>query len=184
MHTSMTGLFATAALSLLASLVPMERSWAVPTLELGEAAKGETLVRGFFDGMDLKVTSHGTDPLPGLSLADYLAPGDTVTEVAFFNGEFVADGDCVPKEDSDCIFFKNSARGVFVSNFLSDKFDPPESEDPDRFVINDKSGHPLLNVVIRNGEEVVPEPASWALMITGFGMAGWMLRRRRAPAAA
>jgi hypothetical protein len=29
----------------------------------------------------------------------------------------------------------------------------------------------------------VPEPASWALMISGFGMAGAMLRRRRAVAA-
>jgi len=29
----------------------------------------------------------------------------------------------------------------------------------------------------------VPEPASWALMITGFGLAGAMLRRRRAQAA-
>jgi len=27
---------------------------------------------------------------------------------------------------------------------------------------------------------VVPEPATWALMITGFGAAGAMLRRRRA----
>lgn len=27
---------------------------------------------------------------------------------------------------------------------------------------------------------VVPEPASWAMMITGFGLAGGMLRRRRA----
>lgn len=26
----------------------------------------------------------------------------------------------------------------------------------------------------------VPEPATWALMIGGFGMAGTMLRRRRA----
>src|SRR5258708_16901794 len=138
MHIDMKGLFATAALSLLVSLVPMERSWAVPTLELGEAAKGETLVRGFFDGMDLKVTSHGTDPLPGLSLADYLASGDTLTEVAFFNVEFVADGDCVAEEDSDRIFFKNSARGGFVSNFLADKFGPPEGEDPDTFGINDK----------------------------------------------
>ena len=25
----------------------------------------------------------------------------------------------------------------------------------------------------------VPEPATWAMMITGFGMAGWMLRRNR-----
>ena len=30
----------------------------------------------------------------------------------------------------------------------------------------------------------VPEPASWALMISGFGVAGSMLRRRRAVATA
>jgi hypothetical protein len=33
------------------------------------------------------------------------------------------------------------------------------------------------------GAGAVPEPASWALMIGGFGMAGAMLRRRRAGAA-
>src|SRR5258708_26668186 len=105
----MEGFFARGGVSVVVSLVPMERGWAVPTLELGEAAKGETLVRGFFDGMDLKVTSHGTDPLPGLSLADYLAPGDTLTEDAFFNGEFVAGGDCAPKEATDPILFNNTA---------------------------------------------------------------------------
>lgn len=31
--------------------------------------------------------------------------------------------------------------------------------------------------------EAVPEPASWAMMITGFGLAGLALRRRRAVAA-
>lgn len=34
-----------------------------------------------------------------------------------------------------------------------------------------------------NGPGAVPEPAAWALMITGFGAAGAMLRRRRAAAA-
>lgn len=29
------------------------------------------------------------------------------------------------------------------------------------------------------GAGAVPEPASWAMMITGFGMAGWAMRRRR-----
>jgi hypothetical protein len=27
----------------------------------------------------------------------------------------------------------------------------------------------------------VPEPATWAMMLLGFGAAGFMLRRRRAP---
>ena len=35
----------------------------------------------------------------------------------------------------------------------------------------------------RNPAGGVPEPATWALMIGGFGMAGVMFRRRRALAA-
>jgi hypothetical protein len=45
--------------------------------------------------------------------------------------------------------------------------------------------HPLACVgVDGGGGGGVPEPASWALMITGFGMAGAALRRQRATAAA
>ena len=32
--------------------------------------------------------------------------------------------------------------------------------------------------------EAVPEPASWALMLIGFGAIGWQLRRRSRPALA
>ncbi|MGH7017613.1 MAG: PEPxxWA-CTERM sorting domain-containing protein, partial [Caulobacteraceae bacterium] len=30
------------------------------------------------------------------------------------------------------------------------------------------------------GSAAVPEPATWALMLAGFGGLGWALRRRRA----
>lgn len=38
--------------------------------------------------------------------------------------------------------------------------------------------------IVREGAAGVPEPASWALMIAGFGLAGTVLRRRRAGLAA
>jgi len=44
------------------------------------------------------------------------------------------------------------------------------AEDPDGFIVDNRFTPP-------GG---VPEPASWALMIAGFGLAGAMLRRRRA----
>jgi opacity protein-like surface antigen len=46
-----------------------------------------------------------------------------------------------------------------------------------------KGGSHVADYVTITAENVVPEPASWALMISGFGMAGSMLRRRRTAAA-
>ncbi len=40
------------------------------------------------------------------------------------------------------------------------------------------------NVVVNAGAPGVPEPATWALMLTGFGLAGASLRRRRIAVAA
>jgi hypothetical protein len=42
----------------------------------------------------------------------------------------------------------------------------------------DNTGSVLASVIVTN----VPEPVTWSLMILGFGMAGSMLRRRRAVA--
>lgn len=41
---------------------------------------------------------------------------------------------------------------------------------------NDSTG---LNLTLSNGAPSVPEPASWALLITGFGLTGAAMRRRR-----
>jgi hypothetical protein len=42
--------------------------------------------------------------------------------------------------------------------------------------VSDQQGNLLDNVVVTSG---VPEPASWTLMIAGFGLAGLAMRRRR-----
>ena len=47
------------------------------------------------------------------------------------------------------------------------------AEDPDAFIVDNRFTPPAGGV---------PEPASWALMIAGFGLAGAALRRRRAAA--
>ena len=38
----------------------------------------------------------------------------------------------------------------------------------------------ISNLLVRDNMAVVPEPATWAMMITGFGLAGAALRRRSA----
>ena len=56
----------------------------------------------------------------------------------------------------------------------------------DGFQWNNNSGayDVTVNLTAGNGGDGVPEPAAWALMIAGFGMAGASLRHRRAVAPA
>ncbi len=42
-----------------------------------------------------------------------------------------------------------------------------------------EAGEPGLNYAFRNDDVVVPEPATWAMMISGFGLVGFAARRRR-----
>ncbi len=41
------------------------------------------------------------------------------------------------------------------------------------------AGEPGLNFAFRDDAAAVPEPAAWAMLITGFGLVGASLRRRR-----
>ncbi|MGZ6020926.1 MAG: PEPxxWA-CTERM sorting domain-containing protein, partial [Phenylobacterium sp.] len=49
----------------------------------------------------------------------------------------------------------------------------------DKVTFVGESAHSVLDNISVNGGGAVPEPASWALMIGGFGLAGAALRRRR-----
>lgn len=56
--------------------------------------------------------------------------------------------------------------------------------DPDANGYCTKSGNCDLNFRISGATAAVPEPASWAMMIAGFGFVGGTMRRRHAVAAA
>jgi len=75
--------------------------------------------------------------------------------------------------------FANS--GVFTSNFT---FASPVTLKAFIFDDNlsDNSGGISLNIA-RTPDTAVPEPASWAMLIAGFGLIGAVMRRRRRAAA-
>ncbi len=52
------------------------------------------------------------------------------------------------------------------------------------FNMADVAGSPLATLVITEAGAAIPEPATWAMLIAGFGLVGTGLRRRRAAVAA
>jgi hypothetical protein len=50
-------------------------------------------------------------------------------------------------------------------------------------LLNGVPNFPIHGIVEFNSDGAVPEPASWALMVAGFGLAGGALRTRKAKAA-
>jgi len=63
-------------------------------------------------------------------------------------------------------FALQSQGASFTGGFLGDGDGPPEGDN--------------TQTDVRLPSGAVPEPATWAMMIAGFGMAGAMMRRRRA----
>ena len=83
-----------------------------------------------------------------------------------------------PAGDRGLAFAEASAVAQWLNDdaFLSD---PATGAALRGFSLTSANGFDWLGDGI--GPAAVPEPASWALMITGFGLAGTMLRRRRSP---
>ncbi|MBU1377118.1 MAG: PEPxxWA-CTERM sorting domain-containing protein [Alphaproteobacteria bacterium] len=105
----------------------------------------------------------------GFNLSDIL--GGAQPEGAQTNGTLAFDGGAsVPAGCSNCtsqILGLSSTPLSFTSLFASATYSVPEP-----YAVNSVS-------VSYQVSGAVPEPASWALLITGFGGAGAMLRRRR-----
>jgi len=59
----------------------------------------------------------------------------------------------------------------------------PNDTFPDYYILSSAVGAPGSSILGSFGHAslaAVPEPASWAMMLTGFGLAGMAMRRRRA----
>lgn len=118
---------------------------------------------------DLGALSAATAQLSGFFAADNFAS-------AFLNGHLLAQDN----QFTDVANFKSltpfsAGAADFVSGLNTLSFVVTDTGPPSALLVSGLSGTAL--------EGGVPEPASWALMIGGFGLAGAALRRRR-PAAA
>jgi hypothetical protein len=117
-------------------------------------------VRARTDGSDATTAAV----LSGLSLTLF------DTGEVFSLGTLTGDGDA-----NYLGVVSNRLTGGFSLGFGSAQFDPRMSN----------GSNVLLQVKIGNSPAgAIPEPATWAMLIAGFGLVGGAMRRRRTPAAA
>ncbi len=147
----------------------------------------------------IKFTGSGTLPLP-LGLTNMFAPDSTGSddsqffELANLTGKFTGHGatSITVTSDDDTLVYLD---GFYVGGNLG-----VHGNETSDLSLGDLSGTHTLEVFYADRAQVgadlaisgigldtlrggVPEPASWALMLMGFGGLGAVLRRRRAPMA-
>lgn len=121
-------------------------------------------------------TANATGALPNFSFNSTFPEGQGTRDVCFrFNGNGnctggpggIAPGFAEAGSGSFSLTFGSALTSIRLDNFVT-RF---QSIDPELNGGNSGIGLPV--------NAPVPEPASWALMILGFGVAGGALRRRR-----
>jgi hypothetical protein len=112
---------------------------------------------------------------------DYLS-ADTTIPLSAFTFCVPGEGTCVGAEFSVDDPFNNFP-DLSVLNFQTDTSGTFYYFDEDAFTTNGvytntEVGFNLATLTVSGFAEAVPEPATWALMISGFGMVGAASRRR------
>ena len=82
----------------------------------------------------------------------------------------------LPGDNGFGIFMSSDSPDGFTASSLVFGYDDPTSDNPANF---DKDYDDFMVQVVATA---APEPAIWAMMLTGFGLSGWVLRRQQRPA--
>ena len=154
------------------------------SLQGGPDASGSPLVSSVWSGGVIELNNSNSGLYPSASILDIAFTSGTAG-ISFNYNNY---GD-----NSGFYTAYDASYNVVSTGFLGDL-----SDDSGSFYLVHVAGSGIVDLKIDNdygGDDwvfglrslsfgAVPEPASWALMIGGFGMVGAKLRRRRAAAAA
>ncbi len=133
------------------------------------------------------VSAHGVDADPLASITDDTNPGGSIDWLTFYN---------------DHILAADSAASTSITGYGTVTFDVSAlvnswidgSNDIHAIALtgkNDTSGNPFLHGFLNNDNggtamgytfltvTAVPEPETWAMLLAGLGLTGWMARRKR-----
>jgi hypothetical protein len=152
------------------------------TADLSTVSSGVNIKEADWVAMYSVVTSYSVlqDYLGGVAAYDDLGAGSLYGLNLFVNGASSTSLGGTAVQDINA-----AAGSIFIIGFTNLTTNPLDIDGPDKgiFINAFQEGQPVLTLDAAP-TTAVPEPATWAMMIAGFGLAGSALRRRRAVLAA